>query len=314
MAKNRRWEQVAVVSSILLLLGYISALVFHFSTLRLVVTEQGLWRIVATGEASQWLAFSVLGLSVLPIFAFVPALIKVRRRRLLLWERELTGTDLLYYFALYQAFTGVTYILYEFVDGSFFQADTPGGLIESLLMQILMLVCGLILFAGRMDELGFVRPTRLFSMIGAVVGFYLASLFLLDRLVTIPIAQGLHVDLYSWREEQISGGVTGAKSLGMMMGLLEITLIGIFVPIAEEMMFRGVLQTAITNRLGAAAGIIGSSLLFGIFHVDPVFFPSLFIMGIILGWLRHHYQSIWASILFHSLNNSVTVLIYFLKK
>ncbi|BAU26222.1 hypothetical protein DFP93_12848 [Aneurinibacillus soli] len=314
MTNNRRWEQVAVVSSVLLLLGYVSAIALQFSSLRWTVTERGLWRIEAADESNIWLILITIGLSVLPIALFVPALLKARRRELLLWERELTVTDTLYYFALYQALTGVTYVLYWFVGGAFFQEDTSGGLIESFLSQILMLAGGLILFAGRMDELGFVRPVRVLSMIGAAVACYLFSTFLLDEWVTVPIADWLHFELGSWREKQISGGVTQARDLGLIMGLLEIVLIGVFVPIAEEMMFRGVLQTAITNRFGVVAGILGSSLLFSVFHVDPVFFPPLFIMGIMLGWLRHHYQSIWASILFHSLNNSITVLIYFFQK
>lgn len=314
MARNRWWEQVALVSSILLLFGYVSAMALQFSTLRWTMTKGGLWRIEAVDDPSIWLILSTISLSVLPIFLFVPSLIKVRRKELLLWERELTLIDVLYYFALYQALTGVTYMLYQFVDGTLFQENTPVGLIETYLAQLLMILCGLLLFAGRMDELGFVQPRRVSSMIGAAVACYLVSTFLLDEWITVPIAEWLHFELDSWREEQISGGVTEAKNTGLLMGLLEIAMIGLFVPVAEEMMFRGVLQTAITNRLGAAAGILGSGLLFGIFHVDPVFFPPLFMMGVMLGWLRHYYQSIWAPILFHALNNSITVLIYFFQK
>ena len=314
MARNRRWEQIALVSSILLLLGYVSAMALQFSALRWTMTKEGLWRIEAVDDPSIWLILSTLVLSVLPIFLFVPALLKVRRKELLLWEREITLVDALYYFALYQALTGVTYILYQFVDGTFFRENTPGGLIETFLTQFLMILCGLLLFSGRMDELGFVQPRRVFSMIGAAIGCYLISTFLLDGWVTIPVAEWLHFELGSWREEQISSGVAEAKNTGLLMGLLEIAMIGLFVPVAEEMMFRGVLQTAIANRLGVVAGVLGSALLFGIFHVDPVFFPPLFMMGVMLGWLRHYYQSIWAPILFHALNNSITVLIYFFQK
>lgn len=141
--------------------------------------------------------------------------------------------------------------------------------------------------------------------------FYLFSTFLLDSIITVPIADYFHFELDSWREEQISGEVIQARSVSWLAGIAQVLLVGLFVPIAEETMFRGVLQTALTGRFGAVLGILGSSLLFGVIHVDPVLFPPLFVMGLMLGFLRYYYGSIWAAVLFHSLNNTITVLIYF---
>lgn len=317
MNRNERWEKIAFFSALLLLAGYASSIGLEFSFLQWVPTEQGKWRVESSEEVtlfSFFLFVSTLFLSIIPAFFFIPALLKMRKNEFLGWETGVSGRYAMYYFALYQIFHGIISLLYLFFQYPWFSEHFIWGFFEAFLSQFIMLLLALLLFKDRMRDLGFVRPAKGKQLLWVIIIFYLFSTFLLDLVVTVPIADYFNFELDSWREEQISGEVLQAKNVSWFASMIEIILVGLFVPVAEETMFRGVLQTALVERFGALAGILGSSLLFSAIHVDPVLFPPLFIMGLILGFLRHYYQSIWVPIMFHALNNTITVLIYFFNK
>lgn len=314
MNRRERWERIAFCSALFLLIGYVSSLMLEFSSLQWIVTEQGKWRVASSEEPTRIGAIfllSTLFFSVVPAFLYIPALLKVTRTEFPGWETGVSGKYAIYYFALYQMTYGVIIILYMFFPYPWFSDQSVGGFFEAFLPQVMMFLLALLLFGNRLYDIGFVRPIKVKQLFFMVILFYLFSTFLLDSIITVPIADYFHFELDSWREEQISGEVIQARSVSWLAGIAQVLLVGLFVPIAEETMFRGVLQTALTGRFGAVLGILGSSLLFGVIHVDPVLFPPLFVMGLMLGFLRYYYGSIWAAVLFHSLNNTITVLIYF---
>ncbi|MBN6187361.1 CPBP family intramembrane metalloprotease [Aneurinibacillus sp. BA2021] len=314
MNRKERWEKIAFYSAVLLLVGYVSSFLLEFSFLQWVATGDGKWRVESADDMSLagFLFFiSTIFFSIAPAFFYIPALLKTIRNEFPGWEAGVSGKYALYYFALYQVACGVILILYMLFPYPWFSEQSLLGFVEGFLPQCLMVVFALFLFGGRLQDIGFVRPVKVKQLLFTVIFFYLFSTFLLDTIITVPIADYFHFELDSWREEQISGEVLQAKSNSIVAGILEVLMVGLFVPVAEEVMFRGVLQTAIVRRFGAVAGVLGSSLLFGAIHVDPVLFPPLFAMGLMLGFLRHYYQSIWAAIFFHALNNTITVLIYF---
>ncbi|MBL1541388.1 CPBP family intramembrane metalloprotease, partial [Klebsiella pneumoniae] len=80
-------------------------------------------------------------------------------------------------------------------------------------------------------------------------------------------------------------------------------------PIGEEILFRGVIQTYFTRRLGVIAAIFISSFWFALIHMDAAFFAPLFVIGAALGLVRHLFGTIWAPILLHSLNNLMSVFV-----
>jgi uncharacterized protein len=84
-------------------------------------------------------------------------------------------------------------------------------------------------------------------------------------------------------------------------------------PLFEELCFRGLAFAAIaraTSRRGLPAvpwATIGSAFLFAIVHVEPVRIPLLFTIGLVLSLLRARTGRIGASVIAHSLNNTVAV-------
>ena len=80
------------------------------------------------------------------------------------------------------------------------------------------------------------------------------------------------------------------------------------VALAEELFFRGALQSSLERRFGPRQGLVLSALLFALAHVGTelafarllVFFP-----GLLFGWLRQRSDSLWPSVVMHAACNVV---------
>jgi membrane protease YdiL (CAAX protease family)/tetratricopeptide (TPR) repeat protein len=90
--------------------------------------------------------------------------------------------------------------------------------------------------------------------------------------------------------------------------LLALLAVGVMIPIAEEILFRGMIYGALSRWLRTGWVIVVSALLFALVHLDLIFFLPLFFLGLILGWARSRGDSIGLPILIHTLNNSLAVL------
>jgi membrane protease YdiL (CAAX protease family) len=80
--------------------------------------------------------------------------------------------------------------------------------------------------------------------------------------------------------------------------------IAVLPALAEELLFRGMVQQAAVARLGALWGVIGSAAVFSFLHGEVVGFLPRLLMGLWFGYLFWRTGSLWASTLAHMLNNS----------
>lgn len=83
--------------------------------------------------------------------------------------------------------------------------------------------------------------------------------------------------------------------------------IGLLVPVAEEMVFRGAVLRKLLCISGSRlrwASIAASALLFAIFHGNMAQGVNAFLLGLILGWLYTRTGSIVPGIVFHWMNNT----------
>jgi membrane protease YdiL (CAAX protease family) len=76
--------------------------------------------------------------------------------------------------------------------------------------------------------------------------------------------------------------------------------------VAEELLFRGVLQGSLENRYGRWPGILLTSLLFALLHDPWRFVPILFIGGL-FGYLVSRGHSIYYGMVAHAITNSTSV-------
>ncbi len=84
----------------------------------------------------------------------------------------------------------------------------------------------------------------------------------------------------------------------------------VIAPLLEEMLFRGVILRSFLLQYSRTAAIIGSSVLFGIAHLNLYQFVTALIAGLILGWLYERTRSLWPCILLHAANNTFAVFSY----
>lgn len=82
----------------------------------------------------------------------------------------------------------------------------------------------------------------------------------------------------------------------------------VLAPLAEEVVFRGVLLRAFEGRFGAAVGLAVSSIAFGSAHIVAYAIPPILFFGVLLGVLSLKTRSLWASIVAHSLFNAVALV------
>lgn len=75
-------------------------------------------------------------------------------------------------------------------------------------------------------------------------------------------------------------------------------------PLFEELLFRGLIQNAVTRMTRHAwAGILLASLLFALIHPDWTR-PPIFVLSLLLGIVYHRTQNLWGVTLMHALFNA----------
>lgn len=108
----------------------------------------------------------------------------------------------------------------------------------------------------------------------------------------------------------------GAHGIGIL-GLILVIMVG--APLFEELLFRGVIMRALERlfgrwgqKAGTFGGILGSAILFGLAHVEPLQFFGLAAFGVILAVLAHYYKRLGPDMVAHSAFNGVALTVYLL--
>lgn len=90
--------------------------------------------------------------------------------------------------------------------------------------------------------------------------------------------------------------------------ILTTLLAGFFIPIVEEVFFRGVLYRWLRDKWGVVVGVIVSGVVFGLVHLEPATVVPVIVMGFVLAWTYEKSGSLWPPILIHMLNNLLGVI------
>lgn len=91
---------------------------------------------------------------------------------------------------------------------------------------------------------------------------------------------------------------------------LSIIVLAVFIaPVVEELLFRGLLQSAIRSFVKRPwSGIILVSLVFATIHQNAEHWPALFVLGVGLGYAYERSGSLLRPILIHAMFNGLTIL------
>jgi uncharacterized protein len=115
-----------------------------------------------------------------------------------------------------------------------------------------------------------------------------------EELTTIPNI------LFSSKQEIQALIATYGKVIGFI-------LICLFVPVYEEVIFRGIILDSCQKYLNFNAANFIQAALFGIVHLNLFLFPVFFMFGFITGLLRKHSQGLLSGMVFHSVNNALAI-------
>lgn len=111
--------------------------------------------------------------------------------------------------------------------------------------------------------------------------------------------------------------LTGEVSTGTVV-LIWLSAV-VIAPVMEEIFYRGMLQSCLVRFFqeqggglsGRWAGVVVASLGFSAVHYGNVpwqVFPSLFMLGVVLGWVYERTGSLWPAVLLHFLFNLSNLL------
>lgn len=85
-------------------------------------------------------------------------------------------------------------------------------------------------------------------------------------------------------------------------------IVSISAGICEETMFRGFIMRSFENG-GIKSAIIMSALLFALMHGSLFRFLPIFFLGIVYGWVAWRTNSIFSTMITHSINNGLSLLL-----
>ncbi len=153
------------------------------------------------------------------------------------------------------------------------------------------------------------KPSILFLILAAVLAFSFQPVVS----ALIQLSQGIFESLnLAWAKELDQSNAETLKLFLKDMdfkGLLINLLVMAIIPaVTEELLFRGAFLNAFYTLTGRAHwGVILSALAFAFIHQQATNFLPIFISGVLFGYIALWTKSLYAGMLLHFLNNSISV-------
>jgi hypothetical protein len=124
-------------------------------------------------------------------------------------------------------------------------------------------------------------------------------------LIYLPIleALGADPDKVDDAARDLTDRAGGAGSV-----ILLVISVVILAPVAEELLFRGLVLRAIERRAGSVVAVVGSGALFGLVHFQLLQLPVLALLGMVLAVVTVRSGRLGPAIVAHMAFNGLTVL------
>ena len=127
----------------------------------------------------------------------------------------------------------------------------------------------------------------------------------------IPLPEAIEKFSRQFKEayEEVARVLTGSASVPELLWV--ILIIAIIPAIAEEFLFRGLVQRSLEKSITPLRGAVVTGVLFGAYHLNPGSFIPLAVLGIYLGFLVMRADSLWVSVAAHFYNNAFACVAIF---
>lgn len=188
--------------------------------------------------------------------------------------------------------------------------DATGLRMATLLAQVFLLL-GPALLLTRLATRNVRDFLRLQAPRASLILIPFAGIFSLQQMLQvymafqekIPLPEPVRsvVDQFKQLIEETYRILVGTQSVGEL--LFVIMVIALTPAIAEEVLFRGLIQKNFERALGPRIGICLCALIFAAYHLNPFSFIPLVGLGLYLGFLVSWSNSLWVSVAAHFYNN-----------
>ena len=187
----------------------------------------------------------------------------------------------------------------ENLDGSLpFQAIVEHSMTFSLIANLLTLVVILTFYLVRRKKFSEALWLRRVDAPALWEGVAFApGLYLVVSLVLASLPE-------SWLESynEASAGITTGGAVGVLA-------VVVAAPVVEEIVFRGLIMTRLSQAMPGWLAVLVSAAIFGACHRHPVWFGYAFVLGSVFGFMDLRAGSIWPSSLGHIVFNSFSQII-----
>jgi membrane protease YdiL (CAAX protease family) len=162
---------------------------------------------------------------------------------------------------------------------------------------------------GWADAFGLTLEEPRALLLGMAVAFIFLPLAWGLQSTSALVLDHLHVPAQEQEAVQVLRS-TESWTCGLLLGIAAILV----VPVAEEILFRGILYPMIKQRGFPRLAWWGTSLLFGAIHFNLVTFLPLTVLALCLIWLYERTRNLLAPITAHALFNAMNFAALFLSE
>ncbi len=155
------------------------------------------------------------------------------------------------------------------------------------------------------------KPTRgtvyLVVALGVVAMWFITQTYLVfQELYLVPDSLiGTYHELRDLAQKELSKLFSVTSPIGLIAGLFA----GALMPgIGEELVFRGISQRSLEERLSPFVSILIAGILFGAIHLQPVNGLALIMLGCFFGYVAWRTDSIFPAMFGHFLFNALSIV------
>jgi membrane protease YdiL (CAAX protease family) len=150
---------------------------------------------------------------------------------------------------------------------------------------------------GSLREVFTIKNISLFAVLGIGCQFFFSGV--------LSLLTPFFIDVFSDYSE-VLGALTSGNRVVVLL------LMVVIAPVAEELIFRGVILHMANRYVTFIGANILQAVLFGIYHDNVVQGIYAALLGFLLGMVYYKFKTIFASILLHMMINTSSFLLYLL--
>lgn len=190
-------------------------------------------------------------------------------------------------------------------------AGTVGPIWATLIAAVALwsaLVAGMVWVSGRYGTGSLVADLGLrfrpIDLVGIPLG--VVCQLVLVRVVYWPLRSIWPATFDEGRIETSARDLYDSAHGAWLVGLVLMVVVG--APVVEELVYRGLLQRSVAQRLPGAAAVVLVAAWFALIHFRPVEYPGLFAFGLVLGAMALVTRRLGMGVLAHCAFNATGLL------